>query len=272
VEGVRIMAAEITLIIQTHESDLLWNDFRMVINQTIRAMSDVGANLASRDRLAGTWHIEKLSMDSPTTVTLRHEIEEDEVQPLDWMKTYVSGIEQLEQGEERPPAFSESALKHVSRLRDVKGRVDSIKYITNGQQVISSLKTAAHASVVYKDIQRPDHYYSYGELRGRLGQITIYGAKTEFGIFDPLTRQLVHCHFSIEQEDRVKALLTKQVAVLGKIKYDRNDRPKEISVESFESLKDVDELASFDEIHEVMSPLPEGMSPEEYIEEQRDGE
>jgi hypothetical protein len=273
--SVRTLSREITLIIKTRECQLLWTDFREAIQENILALGDVGAGLADRDKLTGSWRIDSLSMQSPATVHLRYETDEEQEIPEDWMETYVNGMAILEGSEEQPRDFPETALRHIAKLTRLSDRVESIEYLIPGEEkVVTSLKAPAHASVVREDIRskRPAHYYSYGELRGVLGQITIHESTSEFAIYDPATKQRIHCKFSPEHASEVAELLTKRVAVFGRIAYNRKDRPTSVDVESWKPLKEQDELASLEAIRRAMKPLPDGMSSEDYVRGQRDGD
>lgn len=260
------MASKITVTINTRNGSLLWSDFNSAIQNNILAASDVGANLTYKMKLSSTWRVENISMNSPVLVDL--EAPEIDGLPDDWTQTFVDGMQSLERSEEIPPGFSKTTINHIAKLVNLKN-IESIEYKVPGRPaVITTLKAAAHAFAI-KD-KMPLYYYSNGELKGELGQITVHGTKTEFAIYDQLTDRRIPCKFSAEEIDEITELLTKMIVVSGRIKYDNSDRPLFVDVESWYEMKKQEELASLDEIRESMEPLPDGMSSEEFIRSLRD--
>lgn len=265
------MLNEITLIIEAQGGHLLWADFDTAVRESIGAIKAVGASLADQERLAGSWRIERLSMDSPASVALAYE-SDTPAPPRDWLPTFTRGMRQLEQGEERPSGFPVEAIDHLARLAGMGDRVRSIRYQIAGEEPVSvSMQAAEHATAIKNAQSRT--YSSFGELRGELGQITVHGNTHEFAIWDPLTDHRIPCTFSANEPTEVAKDITRRVVVYGKITYNKktND-PVRVDVESYDVLRTDDELSPLSEIGGAMRSLPEGQSSEDYIREQRDAE
>jgi hypothetical protein len=266
------MTDQIEMIIKPREGRLLWSDFRQAVQENIYALGEIGADLSNQEKLSGNWRIHHISMQSPLQVLLVHEAGNGQAPPANWLETFADGMTILEQDVEQPPHFSSTALDHIAKLINLRDRIESIEYKVGRKDVIISPRAAANAAIVHEKLKskRPAHYYSFGELRGELGQITVHGSTSEFAIYDALTDRRIRCKFSPEHAVEVGGLITKRIKVYGRVEYDRSDRPTAVEVVSWEKLKDQNELASLEKIKSAMKPLPEGMNPEDYIRSQRD--
>lgn len=266
---------EISITITTHDGQLFWKDFKSAINDNINALKAVGRTLAGSQEQFNNWRVCSISMKSPVNVLLRYEPETDAEPPADWIQKFLDGMTELEKGISQPSGFSEDALGHVAKLINLRDRLESIEYSApESERVKVSVKAATHAVEVHDALKkkRPQYYYSYGSIRGELGQITIHGATSEFAIYDQLTDRKIPCKFSPSHDAEVIArLLTMRIAVYGRIKYDRLDHPVSIDVETWKQLKSPGELASLHDIRNAMRPLPEGVSSEDFVRSLRDG-
>jgi hypothetical protein len=119
-------------------------------------------------------------------------------------------------------------------------------------------------------------YNSYGELRGVLGQITVYGTthagEPEFTVVDPLTMFRTICRFKAEDLTKVKELLGRRVSVVGKIKYNKKDHPILITADSWDAAFNQTGEDALDIIHAAGINITGELTSEEFVARVRNGD
>jgi hypothetical protein len=159
----------------------------------------------------------------------------------------VNGIRSLEAGTDRfPPDFTDkavAAVRELAAVRDPQGDlVSEITVCSNG----ASTSVTNHAAATIHDLIGVERE-EIGSIDGQLLSITDRGG-FYFAIWDALTDERVRCDVTEEMLDTVMKAFRRRVAVYGKIRYDRKERPKRIAVEEIHIFKPEDELPSVDAV------------------------
>ncbi len=128
------------------------------------------------------WTIGEISHSSPLSIELCCDAN---VAPPNPIVMLLDGLSLLENGPRRPTGFSDTALKRAKRLADPLGNgITSITYVAEDREPVSiSQRLAASVDA----ITHTPSYFSYTEIDGELGQITVHRGKSEFCIYDPIT-------------------------------------------------------------------------------------
>jgi len=144
--------------------------------------------------------------------------------------------------------------------------------IPDGWRYANEAEEAAVEALPIADrhYNRPTHYTAQTELRGRLEQVTVYGGRSEFQIYDPVTGKGTPCHFSAQDAERVGALITHRIAVVGLATYNRDDELVSVQVQECRSLREDSELPQIEDLHDLDIQISGDQSSEDFIRGLRD--
>lgn len=213
------------------------------------------------------WLISHATKSNPLEVSIGGALAHDRGTTLDPIADFLEGMTALAHGL-RPEAFTDQMLGRAKKIaRRVGSGLASVSYRDARSHVVSvSRKLGATA----ESLQLPSEYSELGELEGVLGQVTSYGDDHEFCIYDSLTGKKIHCDFSPDDFERVRAALKRRVRVSGKIKYKRDDdSPQRVSVDTWSALPEDKDLPSIEDLHAMKMDFTRGRPSEEVIAELR---
>ena len=161
-----------------------------------------------------------------------------------------SGLESLEESEERPEYFSERALDQVRVLSSVSDPKDnefsSVKITTNGTPRDVTLHSAANIDSIqgYKT-------KGLGSVEGKLKAISDYG-DLKIVVKDAITDRAVHCVLDDERLNEALSAFGKRVYVFGLINYDKEGRAKKITVQDLRIFPEIEDLPTASDVRGIL--------------------
>lgn len=237
-----------------------------VLAETIALLRDIEAKQLD-GRAKFKWVISQASKNSPLNLTMSGAPGHDRGSMVQVVELFLSCLGLLESGKSPPDWFDSPMLDRAKRIvKRIGHDISSVVYAGKSATLKITQRLAASVDM----FQLPDKYREYGELEGRLGQITAHGEAHEFCIYDPLTNRKIHCEFPLEEFSRVRDALTKRARVSGLVLFRRNDdAPLNVEVENWSIIPEDEELPSIEHIHELRINATRGRPSEEIIAELR---
>lgn len=211
------------------------------------------------------WSVTSASKSSPLDVGL-HSMSGGSREAIE---SFLAGLSLLESESRRPPGFDDRVLARVKRLSSPVGEgLRKLSFVSEGHKPVHVTKhSAASADAL---IYSPS-YEVLTELEGRLGQITVYGGKSEFCIHDPISGLPTKCKFNPNDAEKVGMLITHRLRVLGKARYSSLHKALSIDVDSWEGPLGEPPL-SISVLHEAGFAWEGDRSSEESIRDLRDSD
>ncbi len=241
---------KIRIILNGKEGVISVADFLGIVKNTVSVLGSLDEE--------SQWTIGEISHSSPLTfeVCCKPNVASDPT------GTFLNGISLLETESRRPTGFSDAALKYTKRLTAPLGNgITSITYADDDREPVSiSQRIAASVDAV----THTSSYFSYTEIEGELGQITVHGVKSEFCIYDPITDKPTTCRFNPEDAEKVGRLITRRVRVYGKAKYSRTHVPQSVEVERWVGPIGEDS-PTLEDLHRAEFRITTGEASEEVI-------
>ena len=147
----------------------------------------------------------------------------------------LDGLAVVEGTAERPPHFSDQAL------RDAKSLVNAAKRHANGlsifgtggaepRQVAVSQRLVAHVDELISS-----NSVALGSLEGRLEALTVHGS-IAFSIYDSITNRRIRCDCSRETLDVAMKHFEKRVSVSGEIRFNARGQATSMKVDEVHPL------------------------------------
>jgi hypothetical protein len=167
-----------------------------------------------------------------------------------------------------PPRLTDEDIDGTTKLAGVIGRGFTSMAISSPGEPTVRLTPALVARV--EEIARTarHHWYEWTTLRGIIDQITVSPTTRSFRLRHQLDRSEITCDFGPDSLDDVKAALAGRVEVYGRVKFNRADQPKSMTVESIRPLPSVS--PAFEKVPAVN--ITNGMDAAEYVERVRGGQ
>jgi hypothetical protein len=160
------------------------------------------------------------------------------------------GLRTIEATSQRPPHFSDAALRHLrdlaSLVGDHRGGLDAINIRRNGSSTLVTSKTLANVDhLVGTESQ------DWGSVEGRLAGVFERDGYNIW-IFDDVLDKNITCNVSPELLPRVLKSFGKRVEVSGLIRYRRGGEINSITVEGFEVFPDPEKLPTFNDVYGLL--------------------
>ena len=233
------------------------NDFMKVMQNTIGLLRILDSE--------SQWSIMSASKSSPLDVGL-HSMSGGSGAAIE---SFLAGLSLLESERQRPRGFDDRALARVKRLSAPVGEgIRKLSFVSEGQDPVHVTKRSAASAdaLIYSK-----SYEVLTELEGKLGQITVYGGKSEFCIYDPIFGLPTKCKFNPNDAEKVGGLITHRLRVLGKARYSNSHKALSIEVDSWEGPLGEPPLP-MSVLHESGFAWEDDRSSEEAIRELRDSD
>ncbi len=212
---------------------------REVSSSVTRAGGDAVRWIVSRSQ-AGSFELE-------LTPTPRKKAVPDSLMP-EIVAAIVDGIAGVQARAERPPHFSDSALKSASALANLVGKEVYAVQIFGGRGRATLTKQA----VANIDELIGPKLESFGTVEGTLEALTVHG-QPQFAIYETLTGHRVDCLFGERIPlDEILKMFGKRVAARGVIRSRKTGERVSIEVQSLEAFPDEEELPSADDIRGIL--------------------
>lgn len=178
----------------------------------------------------------------------------------------IGNVVSLTERGERNKFLSDAALTRVEKLAKATPRIgastiytgtnDSLKLTT-----IISVKTLTQV----QDLTSPKSI-SFGTVVGSLDTISVHNG-LEFRVWDNETKRPVRCFLDSRQKAQAMDLLGVRVLVTGMIRADRYGRPLSMQVETFDSVSNLNDLPSIEEMRGLIPDFTGGLSLKEFFED-----
>jgi hypothetical protein len=216
------------------------------------------------------WEIVRASMQSPLALTVAPRVRDGGVKvqksAARIIRAYSSGMRAIATGPVVPEYFDEEGLTAARKIATgVKGEDTQLSITVPDEEPVTITKEVAdHINQV---VSRSRPHYEEGTIEGTLEVVSTHKGYS-VSVWEALTRNKVDCFIAPEKLEEAKALLSRRVAVLGRIKY-RGTKPVSIQVTEIRRLRDRSELPQPETIGKVN--ITGGVSSEEYVREWRDG-
>jgi hypothetical protein len=269
------------LTVASLSSDISAEGLLAVIASALSALREINRELSPHGAENVDWRIDKLSMSSPAMLSF-HGVDNgtSEIGAGDRsIDTLLSGCRSLDGGDEPPVGFNAKALQHVANLITwpvskgialvtIEGKRERIALNNRvAQNANSAIQRLALASA-----KRPGHYSDFGEIQGRLREVSEQSDRDKIVIIDELTGKKTPCFFrSQELEEKVRAGWKHRVVVTGELKVNRHSRDaEEMRVEDIRILRDRGDLPQINDLFGI--DITGGMNVEDYVRGLRDVE
>jgi hypothetical protein len=241
--------------------------FVSVVQNTLEILH--GLDIAISENPSGVleWRIAEVSLNSPLTMTIFAEAEDETGVDRQVVSAYSEGLEHLDKdGETVPTYFNDALLEKARKLVSVlNDGVAKIAFVSSWTDPVEpSQRVAAHVDRLLP----PDHE-EWGSIEGKLEVLSIHGGAS-FNIWNVISGARVTCRIPSEMLDEAHAAFGKRTAVQGKIRYDRRGKPVSISVHHIRILREQSELPQSRDLEGI--DITGGIDPVEHVRRLRDGD
>jgi hypothetical protein len=233
-----------------------------VLEETVALLRDLDSRM-NDGRHTVRWVVATASKNSPFDAGLRGEmLSKSAGAAMPIVDELIASFDALENGSGRPRHFTDAMLDRAKRISNNVGKkISNVTYRHGNAKLISVTGFTGANAIKY---QMPDVYTAHGELEGRLDQITSHEDRTEFCIYDTLTKRAVVCEFEPEELRAVLDAMNKRVRVNGLVTYRRKGHePKRVRVEHWRPISG--DVPTIQAVHEARIDLTRGRPSEEVI-------
>ena len=189
------------------------------------------------------WHIADLRNGSARLAMRPHteELEGPESAPP-IIAAALDGLAMVEGAAERPPDFSDQALRDAQSLVNAAKRHEGSLSVFGGDGAESRQVPVSQRLVAHVDELLGAASVAFGSLEGRLEALTVHGA-VEFSIYDSITNRRIPCSCNRKTLDAAMQHFEKRVSVSGEIRFNAHGEATSVKV---------------DEVHPLgVGPLPQ---------------
>jgi hypothetical protein len=162
----------------------------------------------------------------------------------------ILGVAHIESHAERPPNFSNSALRGVRELASIldgkEGELDQVRIWRNGKPSKVTPRSIANVDSLLGTSSK-----DWGTIEGRLSVLSERRG-LRFAVYDPVTDKPTRCHFDEEIISEVVKAFGKRVSVCGLIRYRGDGEPLSIRVEEFHVFPERDGLPSVEDVRGIL--------------------
>jgi hypothetical protein len=244
------------LLLKLDRPDVSVEDFAEAAQALVGVLREVAGTVTGDHRPALRWVVRDLRAGSAlleaepdvgdgayTAATV------DEV-----LRTAGAGMQALEDGEARPPGFSDAALRQAKRLAVV---------LSDGETGTGSVHfghlavTPTHRLIAAVDDEMGGKLKSLGAVEGTLLMV---GKRDgyRFSVEDRVRGLRVECRFRDELLPRVLGAFEKRVSVRGIVWSRRDGQPTHVDVRAFEVLEDDAALPRARDVRGILRPIAFG--------------
>lgn len=160
------------------------------------------------------------------------------------VSTIVRGLRVVQERAERPPFFTDAALRSARDLGNLaRGGIVAVQ-VGNGRGVATLTKRVA---LNVEEIIGPK-LESFGTVEGMLEAVTVH-QRPAFAVWEALTGQRIDCYFGDRIPlDRIFGAFGKRVAVRGLIRARKTGERLSIEARELQEFPDESELPSADDV------------------------
>ncbi len=229
-------------------------EFAAAIQAMVGLVKAVGDTLTEGRGGAVRWVIQDLRGGS-AFLEATPELLDDSIsdaQVVEMLTAAGNGLKLLDTTAERPPHFSDAALREAKRLAEILNEADiGVSTARFGSIAIQpSKRIAGNVDELISGRQK-----SIGTIEGRLVTLTTRGDRPIFFVEDRARKLRVQCNFGEEIFDRVVHAFNRRVSVRGTIWSRPDGVPQLIDVAHFELLQEDADLPSARDVRGILRDL-----------------
>lgn len=245
-------------------------DFLIALHNFLGLLRDIDASIAQKKTGNLLWRVTDLRKDPIPIIGVtpfvfkKHQDSSQSVQ-----REVFGNLAMLNEKGEWSQSLPYAALVRVEKIAKTTPNIgSSVIYIDSRQAVETPAPTATitRQTMEQLEILRDPKSAAYGTIYGELGSICIRKGN-EYRVWDEDSGRPVVCAFNTSEEEDVKNLLRKRVAVTGMVQFNSHGWP--ISVQQIESRQRVEDedLPTIAEMVGLVPNFTGGVSLEDFLEE-----
>lgn len=215
------------------------------------------------------WRVGSLRMSSPLSVSFFPRAKKG-IPPAGATKTILDGLDDLQQGSQRPKFFSNEALRSALALVEILGR-SAVSIQMRSRDHDPVFLTRAVAASCDSLLGVASGHVEWATFEGTLDGVNLHDdERRRIHLYDVLTDERIDCEVDEDVDlEAIKRSLTRRVVVSGIARYSSDGRIR-MKVDEFETIPEDHELPTIDDIKGT--DITGGLSSEEYVRRLRDGE
>lgn len=256
------------------DGDISIEAFRQAIGNFMQLLHEVDEAISGQGQRSVRWKLADLRCGSPAVLTWVGEprrTKKGPVRDLSPMvgEAVISGMEKLERGEGRPPAFSDDALDATKQLAHLKMRRGITGVAITGENADrkkqpKALDITERVAATVNEIIGPK-YTAPGSVEGTLQAINSHGT-LYFAICDSIWAGRVQCDMPNRLKVDAIRLFDQRVLVRGQVTTDAGGHPRRVKAESIEPLPERADLPQ--SLRGLDRDYTGGLSSSEYLKRQ----
>lgn len=259
------------------DGDISIEAFRQAIDNFMLLLHEVDEAISGPGQRSVRWRLADLRHGSPAVLMWvgeprrRRTKKKEPIRDLSPMigEAVISGVEKLERGEGRPPAFTDDALDAIKRLAHLKMRRGITGIAISGENTdrkkrLKMLDVTERVAATVNEIIGPK-YTAPGSVEGMLQAINSHGT-LYFAIYDSIWGGRVQCDMPSELKPEAIRLFDQRVLVKGQVATDASGHPRRVKAESIEPLPERITLPQ--SLRGLDRDYTEGLSSSEYLKRQ----
>jgi hypothetical protein len=220
--------------------------FQKALEHFLTILSELDRCISSTGDPVLEWSISSVRNES-LHLTAEANLVSDDIEltrPSEVIFTFARGMELIQERPERPPIFSNKALRSAKAFSEMLNPENfaEIEFSTGNWRIQITRSIAANVDDLIEDFHK-----SYGAIEGTLVSISIANAQS-FGIRDFLEERVIKCYFPDTLFEVARNALGKRVYVFGIIRQRTHGQKINIQVTELKVLPDPHELPSLKDI------------------------
>lgn len=220
--------------------------FQKALEHFITILSELDRGISSTGDPVLEWSISSVRSES-LHLTAEANLVSDDIElsrPSEVIFTFARGMELIQERPERPPIFSNKALRSARAFSEMINPENfaEIEFSTDNWRIQITRSIATNVDELIEDFHK-----SYGSIEGTLVSISIANTQS-FGIRDFLEERVIKCYFPDHLFEVARNALGKRVYVFGIIRQRTHGQKINIQVTELKVLPDPDELPSLKDI------------------------
>ena len=220
--------------------------FKETIEHFLSILSELDRGISTTGKPVIEWSVSSVS-DGSLHLTAEANVVSEDIEPgrpSEVIFTFARGMEFIREKPERPPLFSNKALKSAkafSELLDPENFAE-IELGAGNWRIQITRSISANVDEIIED-----YHKSYGAIEGTLVSISLAN-KQSFGIRDFLEDRVVRCFFPDDLFEIARSALGKRVYVFGIIRQRTHGQKINIQATELKVLPSSNELLSLKDI------------------------
>lgn len=253
---------EMTVVMQPAHNCVPLNSLTGVTSNLLDLLECIEDVIDVGNRLSTRWNLIGVRMQSPLTLEIAGQCEEEPAFPQQITAESVQGMLDLEARKHLPRHFNTKALSKARDLaRQVGNGLAAITIAAGGASVSPTGRLACYVDELTRESA------CHTQLEGTVEMVTVRGRK-HFNMYDVASDRGITCYFADAMLAEVLDAFGKRVVAYGMGRFDHEGAPLSLEVEELRQQAQQDELPQFSDLEGI--DITGGLNPTEYIRRLRD--